>query len=51
MLGVEKFEQAPSIHWNFVSFSKERIEQAKVDWQAGKFPIIPDDKNEFIPYK
>lgn len=51
MLGGEKFEQAPFIHWNFVSFSKERIEQAKVDWQAGKFPIIPDDKNEFIPYK
>ena len=34
--------------WNFVSSSTERIEQAKQDWQAGKFPQILDE-NEFIP--
>lgn len=37
------------IWWNFVSSSKERIEQAKEDWQQGRFPTIPDDNAEFIP--
>ena len=34
--------------WNFVSSSTERIERAKQDWQAGKFPQVPDE-TEFIP--
>ncbi|MEM8827747.1 MAG: pirin family protein [Cyanobacteria bacterium P01_G01_bin.19] len=34
--------------WNFVSSSKERIEQAKQDWQLGRFPRVPKE-NEFIP--
>lgn len=37
------------IWWNFVSSSKERIEQAKADWQNGRFPLIPGDAEEFIP--
>lgn len=37
------------INWNFVSSSKERIEQARQDWQAGKFPKVPGDEDEFIP--
>lgn len=37
------------IDWNFVSSSKERIAQAKADWQAGRFPKVPGDENEFIP--
>ncbi len=37
------------IEWNFVSSRKERIEQAKSDWQAGRFPEIPDDRDEHIP--
>ena len=37
------------IEWNFVSSRKERIEQAKSDWQQGKFPKVPGDENEFIP--
>jgi len=35
--------------WNFVASSKERIEQAKADWTAGKFGKIPGDDVEFIP--
>jgi redox-sensitive bicupin YhaK (pirin superfamily) len=35
--------------WNFVSTSKERIEQAKADWKAGRFGTIPGDDKEFIP--
>jgi hypothetical protein len=34
--------------WNFVSSSRERIEQAKADWRAGRFGGVPGD-DEFIP--
>lgn len=37
------------IEWNFVSSRKERIEQAKADWKAGRFPKVPGDEEEFIP--
>lgn len=37
------------IWWNFVSSSKERIEQAKADWQAGRFKLPPHDNSSFIP--
>lgn len=36
------------IYWNFVSSSKERIEQAKSDWREGKFAKVPGE-TEFIP--
>ena len=34
--------------WNFVSSSRERIEQAKADWSAKRFGAVPGD-SEFIP--
>lgn len=37
------------IWWNFVSSRKERIEQAKADWQAGRITLPPDDEQEFVP--
>lgn len=37
------------LEWNFVSSRKERIEQAKQDWRAGRFPKVPGDETEFIP--
>jgi redox-sensitive bicupin YhaK (pirin superfamily) len=37
------------IWWNFVSSRPERIEQAKADWLAGRIPLPPADKDEFIP--
>jgi redox-sensitive bicupin YhaK (pirin superfamily) len=37
------------IWWNFVSSSRERIEQAKQDWRERRFPPIPGDDREFIP--
>ena len=37
------------IWWNFVSSSKERIEQAKHEWKTGRFDIVPGDEEEFIP--
>jgi redox-sensitive bicupin YhaK (pirin superfamily) len=37
------------IEWNFVSSSKERIEQAKADWRAGRMKLPDADDQEFIP--
>jgi len=37
------------IDWNFVSSRKERIEQARLDWKAGRFDKVPGDEEEFIP--
>ena len=37
------------IDWNFVSSSKERIEQAKADWRAGRMKLPDADDQEFIP--
>jgi redox-sensitive bicupin YhaK (pirin superfamily) len=37
------------IWWNFVSSSKERIEQAKEDWKQGRIKLPPNDNREFIP--
>jgi redox-sensitive bicupin YhaK (pirin superfamily) len=37
------------IWWNFVSSRKERIEQAKADWKAGRIVLPPDDDKEFVP--
>ena len=37
------------IEWNFVSSSKDRIEQAKADWRAGRMKLPDLDSDEFIP--
>ncbi len=37
------------IEWNFVSSSKDRIEQAKADWRAGRMKLPDQDDAEFIP--
>lgn len=37
------------IWWNFVSSSRERIEQAKEEWRTAKFDIVPGDEHEYIP--
>ena len=37
------------IDWNFVSSRKERIEQARADWRAGRYPRVSGDEEEFIP--
>ena len=36
------------IWWNFVSSRRDRIEQAKENWKAGRFTPVPDE-TEFIP--
>jgi len=37
------------IDWNFVSSSKERIDQARADWAAGRMKLPDLDDDEFIP--
>ncbi len=49
LLGGEAFTTHRYVYWNFVSSSRERIEQAKEDWAARRFPLIPGDAEEFIP--
>jgi hypothetical protein len=48
LLGGEPMDGPRHIWWNFVSSSKDRIDQAKADWQAGRFTPVPGDL-EFIP--
>jgi redox-sensitive bicupin YhaK (pirin superfamily) len=48
LLGGEPLDGPRHLWWNFVSSSRERIEQAKADWKAGHFAAVPGDP-EFIP--
>jgi redox-sensitive bicupin YhaK (pirin superfamily) len=48
LVGGEPFSEPRHIYWNFVSSSKDRIEQAKDDWRHGRFPEIAGE-TEFIP--
>nr|WP_279158294.1 pirin family protein [Pseudomonas corrugata] len=48
LLGGEPLDGPRHLWWNFVSSSKERIEQAKLDWREGRFGPVPGD-DEFIP--
>lgn len=49
LLGGAAMDGPRHIWWNFVSSRRERIEQAKEDWRAGKFGTVPGDDVEFIP--
>ena len=49
LLGGEVMDGPRHLFWNFVSSSRERIEQAKADWKAGHFAPVPGDNEEFIP--
>jgi redox-sensitive bicupin YhaK (pirin superfamily) len=49
LLGGAPMDGPRHIWWNFVSSSKERIRQAREDWQAGRFALVPGDEKEKIP--
>lgn len=49
LLGGEAFKTPRHVWWNFVSSSRDRINQAKDDWRAGRFPTVPGDEKEWIP--
>lgn len=48
IFGGEPFPEERFIYWNFVSSSKERIEQAKEDWKAQRFPKVTGETG-FVP--
>ncbi len=49
LLGGEAFASERHVWWNFVSSSRERIQQAREDWRDERFPTIPNDAAERIP--
>lgn len=48
LLGGARLDGRRFIWWNFVSSDEARIERAKADWQAGRFPPVPGE-TEAIP--
>ena len=48
LIGGEPLPEQRHIFWNFVSSDPARIEQAKQDWRARRFPAVPQE-HEFIP--
>jgi redox-sensitive bicupin YhaK (pirin superfamily) len=49
LMGGGAFSTRRYVFWNFVSSSRDRINQAKEDWKALRFPLIPGDDQEYIP--
>lgn len=49
VLGGAPLDGKRHMDWNFVSSSRERIEQAKAAWRAQTFPRIPGDDQEYVP--
>jgi redox-sensitive bicupin YhaK (pirin superfamily) len=49
LLGGARLDGPRYMWWNFVSSSKERIEQAKRDWKEGRFDKVAGDETEFVP--
>lgn len=49
ILGGAALDGPRHLWWNFVSSRKERIEEAKAEWAAGRFGKVPGDEIEFIP--
>ena len=48
LFGGHPFPEERFMYWNFVSHSKERLQQAKADWQMKAFPQVPGDRT-YIP--
>jgi hypothetical protein len=48
LFGGQAFPEERYLYWNFVSSSKERLEQAKIDWAAREFPTVAGD-DTYIP--
>ncbi|WP_420144125.1 pirin family protein [Sphingobium sp.] len=49
LCGGEAFTSPRHVWWNFVASSQDRLMQAREDWEAMRFPLIPGDDQEFIP--
>jgi redox-sensitive bicupin YhaK (pirin superfamily) len=47
-IGGDRLSTERFIEWNFVSSSRERIEQAKEDWRENRFARVPNE-TDFTP--
>lgn len=48
LFGGAPLDQEHYLLWNFVSHSKERLQEAKEDWKNHEFPQVPGDET-YIP--
>lgn len=48
IFGGEAFPEERLIYWNFVSSDREKIEKAKEDWMAQRFPKI-EGETDWVP--
>lgn len=48
IMGGEPIQTPRHMWWNLVSSSKDKIEQAKLNWKNKTFPMVPGE-TEFIP--
>ncbi|WP_235297319.1 pirin family protein [Portibacter marinus] len=48
VFGGKALEEPRYLYWNFVSSSRERLERAKEDWKARRFPKVKGD-DTYIP--
>ena len=48
LFGGEPFHEERHIYWNFVSHSKNKIEEAKESWKNKTFPMMKTDKT-YVP--
>ena len=49
LMGGQDFATPRHVWWNFVSSSRERINDAKREWMERRFPLVPGDEEEWIP--
>jgi hypothetical protein len=49
LLGGAAMDGPRYIYWNFVSSSRDRIEQAKRDWERDRFGVAVPGEQEWIP--
>jgi len=49
LFGGEPFPEKRLIDWNFVSSRRERLQQAREEWIAQRFPAIQGE-TAFVPY-
>jgi redox-sensitive bicupin YhaK (pirin superfamily) len=53
IFGGDPLDAPRHLLWNFVASSRERLEQARVDWTEehhDRFPLIPGDADERVPF-
>lgn len=48
LFGGTPFDEERFIFWNFVSSDREKIDQAKEDWKAHRFPKVIND-DDYVP--